>query len=197
VREVEVKSVVDDLPRRRAAVEAAGAVRTFEGHLGDRRYDTPDLSLAARDHVLRVREYGTADARRVELDWKGPTHHEGGYKVREELDVHVAEPEALDAILDRLGYVVTVAIDRDIIQYELGGAMIRFEHYPRMDDLVEVEGTPEAIERAIAALGLARDGFTSERLPEFVLRFEARTGTSAVLSDDEMRGGARYDPANA
>jgi hypothetical protein len=66
-----------------------------------------------------------------------------------------------------------------------------------MDDLVEVEGTPEAIERAIAALGLARDGFTSERLPEFVLRFEARTGTSAVLSDDEMRGGARYDPANA
>jgi adenylate cyclase class IV len=190
VLEVELKSVVDDLPRRRAAVEAAGAALTFEGHLGDRRYDTPECSLAARDEVLRVREYGGADARRVELDWKGPTQREDGYKVREELDVHVAEPDALASILDRLGYVVTIAIDREIAQYDLGGAMIRFERYPRMDDLV-------AIERAIAILGLPRAGFTSERLPDFVRRFEARTGTTAVLSDEELRGGVHYDAANA
>jgi adenylate cyclase class IV len=147
--------------------------------------------------VLRVREYGTANARRVELDWKGPTQRDGGYKVREELDLHVADADALHAILDRLGYIVTVAIDRHIVQYELDGAMIRFERYPRMDDLVEVEGTPEAIERAVAALGLAREGFTAERLPDFVRRFESRTSTAAVLSDDEMQGGAHYDPANA
>ena len=65
---------------------------------------------------------------------------------------------------------------------DLAGAMIRFERYPRMDDLVEVEGTPEQIERAIAALGLPRDGFTSERLPEFVRRFESRTGTPAAIT---------------
>jgi adenylate cyclase class 2 len=195
--EVELKSVVDDIPRRRAAIEAAGAVLTFEGALGDRRYDTPDRALAARDEVLRVREYGGASERRVELDWKGPTEYEGGYKVREELDVHVAEPEALSAILDRLGYVVTIAIDRHIVQYNLGGAMVRFERYPRMDDLVEVEGTPEQIERAIAALGLARDGFTAERLPAFVRRFEARTATPAALSEGELRGDVHFDSSNA
>ena len=195
--EVELKSVVDDLPRRRAAIERAGATLAFEGHLADRRYDTPDFALLARDHVLRVRTYSGADAARVELDWKGPTQRDGGYKMREELEVHVGELEVHAAILDRLGYVVTIAIDREVAQYELGGAMIRFERYPRMDDLVEVEGSPDQIERAIAALGLPREGFTAERLPDFVRRFEARTGTSAALSDAELRGDVHYDASNA
>jgi adenylate cyclase class IV len=195
--EVELKCVVDDAARRRAAIEAAGATLTFEGRLADRRYDTRDHALAARDHVLRVREYDGDGARRAELDWKGPTQYESGYKVREELDVPVGEPDALAALLDRLGYVVTIAIDREIAQYDLGGAMIRFERYPRMDELVEVEGTPEQIERAIAALGLAREGFTSERLPDFVRRYEARTGATAALSDAELRGDVHYDASNA
>lgn len=196
--EVEVKSVVDDLARRRAMVEAAGATLTYEGQLADRRYDTPDHALLARDHVLRTRVYaGGADAARVELDWKGATQREGGYKMREELETRVDDPDALATILQRLGYVVTIAIDREIAQYDLNGAMIRFERYPRMDDLVEVEGTPAQIERAVAALGLPRDGFTSERLPDFVKRFEARTGKPAVLSNAELRGDVHYDAANA
>jgi adenylate cyclase class IV len=198
VLEVELKSVVDDIARRRAVIEAAGATLTYEGHLADRRYDTPERALLARDHVLRTRVYEPdGSAPRAELDWKGETRRDGGYKVREEVETHVDDPVALAAILDRLGYVVTIAIDREIVQYELEGAMIRFERYPRMDDLVEVEGTPVQIEGAIAALGLPRDGFTSERLPDFVRRFEARTGRSAVLSDAELRGDVHYDAANA
>jgi adenylate cyclase class IV len=195
--EVELKCVVDDAARRRAAIEAAGATLTYEGRLADRRYDTPEHALAARDHVLRVREYGRGGERRAELDWKGPTRYDGGYKVREELDVPVTEPDALAMLLDRLGYVVTIAIDREIAQYDFGGAMIRFERYPRMDDLVEVEGPPEQIERAIAALGLPRAGFTSERLPDFVRRYESRTGVTAALCDAELRGDVHYDASNA
>jgi adenylate cyclase class IV len=194
---VELMCVVDAAARRRAAIEAAGATLAFEGRLADRRYDTRDHALAARDHVLRVREYGSAAGRRAELDWKGPTRYEGGYKVREELDVPVTDPESLATLLDRLGYVVTIAIDREIAQYDLDGAMIRFERYPRMDELVEVEGTPEQIERAIAALGLPRAGFTSERLPDFVRRYEQRTGTSAALCEAELRGDVHYDASNA
>lgn len=195
--EVELKSVVDDVARRRAEVERAGATLTYTGRLEDRRYDTADHALAARDEVLRTRVYRAGSSERAELDWKGPTERKDGYKVREELDVHVVEPAALAAILERLGYVVTIAIDREIAQYELDGAMVRFEHYPRMDDLVEVEGTPRQIERAIAALGLPRDGFTADRLPDFVRRYEARTGTTAALSDAELRGDVHYDAANA
>ena len=195
--EVELKSVVDDLPMRRAAVHDAGGSLTYAGHLVDRRYDTPDRALTARDHVLRLRVYHSVTETRAELDWKGTTRREHGYKLREELGVHVAEHDVLADMLERLGYVVTIAIDREIAQYELGGATVRFEHYPRLDDLVEVEGTPEQIERAIAAIGLPRDGFTTERLPDFVRRYEARTGQRAVLCHSELRGDARYDPANA
>ncbi len=187
MREVELKSVVDDVPLRRAAIEAAGAVLTFEGRLADRRYDTPDGSLLARDHVLRVRAYEGPSGQRVELDWKGPTSSENGYKVREELDVSVDDSSAMSAILERLGYRVAVAIDREIAQYDLDGAMVRFERYPRMDHLVEVEGSPDRIEHAIAALGLPRGGFTAEPLTEFVQRFQARTGASAALSDPAWR----------
>jgi adenylate cyclase class IV len=195
--EVELKSVVDDLARRRAAIERAGGTLTYAGHLMDRRYDTPEHALADRDHVLRVRVYRSTSETHAELDWKGPTRREGGYKLREELGASVADADALVAILERLGYLVTVAIDREIVQYDLAGAMVRFERYPRLDDLVEVEGTPEQIERAIAALGLPRDGFTAERLPDFVRRFEARTGQRAALSEGDLRGDAPYDAENA
>jgi predicted adenylyl cyclase CyaB len=195
--EVELKSVVDDVQRRRAIVERAGGTLAWAGRLLDRRYDTAQRALAARDHVLRLRIYHDERTTRAELDWKGPTGHENGYKVREELGVHIVEPDVLAEMLTKLGYEVTVEIEREIAQYELEGATVRFERYPRLDDLVEVEGTPEQIERAIAAIGLPRDGFTSERLPDFVRRYEARTGERAALCQAELRGEAHYDPANA
>ena len=195
--EVELKSVVDDLARRRAAIEAAGATLVFDGRLEDRRYDSPDRALTARDHVLRVRIYRDAAGTRAQLDFKGPTQRDDGYKVREEIESHVSDADALVAILDRLGYVVTIAIDRDIVQYDLGGAMIRFERYPRMDDLVEVEGDRDAIERAIEALGMPRAGFLTDRLPDFVRRFEERTGARAAVSHAALAGDERYDVSNA
>ncbi|HEX9484338.1 MAG TPA: class IV adenylate cyclase, partial [Gemmatimonadaceae bacterium] len=141
--EVELKSVVDDTAVRRAAIERAGGVLVFEGRLEDRRYDFDDRSLTMRDHVLRVRIYRDEHSARAQLDWKGPTRRAEGYKLREEIEARVSDADALVAILERLGFRVTIEIDRDIAQYELHGAMVRFEHYPRMDDLVEVEGTPE------------------------------------------------------
>ncbi len=189
--EVELKSVVDDLDACRRRVESAGAVLRFAGRLEDRRYDTAERALRVRDHVLRtrVRRIPGEGAVRATVDWKGPTAERDGYKVREELAVGVENPETLARMLEQLGYAVTEAIDRDIWEYELDGATIRFERYPRMDPLVEVEGVPAAIERGVAATGLARDGFTAHRLSEFVRRFELRTGDRAALSDAMLRSG--------
>jgi predicted adenylyl cyclase CyaB len=195
--EVEVKSVVDDVDRCRAAVERAGGTVVFAGRLEDRRWDTPDRAMFAKDHVLRVRVYRGGGQLRAELDWKGPTRRDGTYKLREELGTSVGDPEALAAILTELGYEVSIAIDRVIVQYDLAGTMVRFEHYPRMDDLVEVEGTPEQIEQAITVLGLARDGFTTDRLPDFVRRYEERTGERAALSDADLTGDGSFDVSNA
>ena len=189
--EVELKSVVDDWQHRRALLERAGARLTITGRLRDRRYDTADRTRSAREHVRRLRATEVDGDARAELDWKGPTRKEGGYKQREELGVPTGDPATLALVLERLGYQVITAIDREIVQYDLDGTTVRFERYPRLDDLVEVEGTPDGIERAIAALGLPREGFTTARLTDFVARYEARTGTAAAINDEQLAGGAR------
>ncbi len=195
--EVELKAVLPDLPNARAVMERHGATLAFVGRLEDRRYDTAGRTLLARDLVLRLRVYRDATGARAALDFKGPTGYASGYKQREELSTSIGDADAIAHMLERLGYEVTMEIDRQIWQYQLDDATIRLERYPRLDDLVEVEGTPEAIERAIALLGIPRSSFTAERLPDFVKRFEDRTGTPAALSDDALAGTVRYDFRNA
>jgi hypothetical protein len=85
-------------------------------------------------------------------------------------------------ILERLGFAVSVQIDRRVEVYRLGKAVLRLEWYPEMDVLIEVEGEPADIERAIAATGLPRDRFLAESLPHFVAAFERRTGRAALLA---------------
>jgi adenylate cyclase class 2 len=196
MREVELKAMVADPEAARNALRASGATLTYAGRLEDRRYDAPDRALRLRDQVLRLRIYRGNEMRAL-LDWKGPSSYEGGYKIREEHSTPVADAAALAAILEGLGYVVTREIDRTIEQYQLEGAMVRFERYPRMDVLVEVEGEPAAIERAIAALAMPREAFTTGRLPDFVQRYEDRTGERAAICDRELTGDYRFSSTDA
>lgn len=188
MRETEVKGVAIDEPAMRRALDRASAARGFSGPMIDRRYDTPNFTLQSRDEVLRVRITGEGTARHARLDYKGAATFPGGLKVRDEIGTGVEDPDVLERMLGHLGFVVTREIEREVAVYELDGATVRFEHYPRLDVLVEVEGSPEAIERAIRLLGVPRAGFTSERLADFVRRFEQRTGERAALSARELDG---------
>ena len=197
MREVELKSAIARPEQLVSQLLAAGAKPTFSGKLTDRRYDTADRALTAKDLVLRLRVYDGDSGTRAGLDWKGPTAYEDGYKVREEVTTDVADPVSMARVLGEMGYEVIREIDREIAQYLLVGAVVRIEYYPRMDVLVEIEGAPEAIEAAIVATGLPRDGFSTERLPDFVRRFEARTGERAAICARELSGDYRYSATDA
>lgn len=188
-QELELKSVVADPAELRARVRAAGAVPGYAGLLHDRRYDR-DGALAARDEVLRVREYRHPDGSvSAQLTWKGPTRRSPeGYKQREEIELAVEAGGASAAdFLRALGYAPVHTIDRWIESYALAGASVRLEWYPRMDVLVEVEGEPDAIERAAAISGIPRAAFTAEPLAAFAARYRARGGVPA-LSLAELNG---------
>jgi predicted adenylyl cyclase CyaB len=186
MREVELKAVVDDVAQRRKSVEQAGGKLSFEGKLSDRRYDFASRDLSSRDEVLRARTYVSKTSLKTYLDWKGPTEFRDVYKVRDEITTAIDDSVSLQTILEKLGLQLVAEIDRQIAQYELGGATIRFEIYPRMDALVEVEGEPEAIETAIEALGIPRGTFSNRRLADFVLEFERRTGVQAATCDRDL-----------
>lgn len=183
MREVELKAVVNDLAQRRKRIEDAGGSLSFEGKISDRRYDFPSGELSARDEVLRVRRYIGRPSTQTFLDWKGPTEFRDVYKVREEITTPVEDFASLEQILLRVGFQLDSEIDREIAQYQIDGATVRFEVYPRMDTLVEVEGDPEAIEKAIEQLGLPRGTFSNRRLSDFVADFEQRTGVRAAISE--------------
>ena len=197
MREVELKGVVADPAALREQLLAAGAREVYRGALFDARYDLPSRELLAKDHVLRLRVYDDATGRRAVLDWKGPTGYETGYKVREEISTPCGDGIAMAEVLARMGYVVIREIDREIEQFEVQGTVCRVERYPRMDVLLEIEGEPEAIESVIALMGMARADFTSERLPEFILRYEARTGERAAICRRELTGDYRYSTFDA
>ena len=181
--ELELKARVDDPAAITAALRRSGAALEFRGAMRDRRYDRHDR-LARRDEVLRLRVYEPADGAAAwgVLGWKGPVSARNGYKHRAENETRVNDPGAAAAILEHLGYEVTLAIDRRIETWRLGGAVCRLEWYPAMDVLLEVEGDPPAIERAVAATGLPRGQFLTESLPYFVAQYEARTGARAAIA---------------
>ena len=181
--ELELKARVADPERVERAVIASGAAPVFQGTMIDRRYDQAGR-LLARDEVLRLRVY-RSDAGVVTgvLGWKGPGSVRDGYKHREERETTVADPDGMHAILERLGYEVVMRIDRRIAEYRVQEAAVRIERYPAMDVLVEVEGVPAAIERAIAATGLGRDAFLPEALPYFMADYERRTGRRARIAE--------------
>lgn len=179
--ELELKAVVPDAAALRRAILAAGASLRRNGLMADRRFDRGG-ELAARDEVLRTREYrgegGSVEL--AQLTWKGPTTRSpDGYKSRQETELAVSDG-APGELLHALGYRQVHAIDRWIEEYELGGAMVRIEWYPRMDTLVEIEGAPEAIERAIAGTRLPRATFLPDALADFVARYQARGGRAAA-----------------
>jgi len=182
--ELEVKARVEDPDSVRRALERAGARLEFRGAMLDRRFDR-DGELAARDEVLRLRIFQAADGAAAfgMLGWKGPHSRRGAYRHRAEAETRVTDPRAAVAILERAGFEVTLRIDRTVEVYRLGEAVLRLEWYPAMDVLMEVEGEPAAIEGAIPATGLPREGFLPESLPDFVRRYEARTGRSARLTE--------------
>ena len=185
--ELELKAVIPDPDALRERLRSSGGHERFRARMTDRRFDRAG-ELVARGEVLRVRSYRYADGRSESiLGWKGPVRlSPDGYKQREEVELPMAASVgnggSPGAFLAALGYDVIHAIDRDVEVYEVGGATVRLERYPDMDPLLEVEGPPGEIERAIRATGIARDAFTADSLAEFVRRFEARTGRAAVLA---------------
>lgn len=191
--ELELKAVVPDPAQLRRALAAAGAELEWSGLMMDRRYDRHG-ELAARDEVLRTRAYQpirTPGAiRRAEVTWKGPTGRSPeGYKLRREIELHLSGEGEPGEFLAALGYEIVHAIDRRIEQYALGDTMVRLERYPRMDGLVEVEGSPAGIERAIAATGIPRSAFLPDALTDFVTRYNATHSGSAAVSLAELGSG--------
>jgi predicted adenylyl cyclase CyaB len=185
--ELELKAVVPDPATTRERLKAAGAKETYRGMMRDRLFDA-DGRLSAKGEVLRIRSYEPRrEPAHAVVGWKGPTlRSPDGYKLRKEIEYPTPDGANATRFLEALGYRVVRSIDRYVEMFSIAGATARLEWYPRMDVLMEIEGTPAAIESAVSQSGLPRSAFLADQLANFVERYNARETFPAIVAEQEL-----------
>lgn len=149
--EVEVKFFVSglDVVRRRLARAGAelAAPRVYERNV---RFDSPDEALLQRYELLRLRQ-----DTRTRLTFKGPAAADvaSEAKVREEIELEVADFDRMATILTRLGYSPVQTYEKYRETYHWRGVEVVLDELP-FGDFVELEGAEPDIKAAAAGLGL-------------------------------------------
>jgi adenylate cyclase, class 2 len=148
--EVEIKLPCEDLAAARERLRGLGAVLRTPLHFeSNDLFDDPDGRLTESGRALRLRREGNLAL----LTFKGPAHFSGGVKIREERETRVADPREAEAILLGLGFARTFRYEKKREEWTLEQCAVALDETP-IGTFVEIEGDPQAIRRAVAALEL-------------------------------------------
>src|SRR5262252_7923829 len=179
-KETEIKLRVEDvkaferkLKKLAAKTVGAGGGRVHEFNT---IFDTPEGGLAKHGQLLRIRRE-TAGGKgkaggpeRIVLTFKQPTvrgvSDEGArFKIREETETELTDRVALTKIFEGLGLRGWFSYEKYRTTWKLGAKekwasdlLVEVDETP-VGTYVELEGPPEAIDRAAEALGFSRKDY--------------------------------------
>lgn len=157
-RETEVKLRVRDLGDVRDALRRLGARPVRERHFEENvLFDDAAGSLRAQGTVLRLRRTPRGGV----LTFKGPREMSEGVKSREERETDVADPEALDGILRRLGYRPVFRYQKYRESWSHAGQAVELDETP-IGAFVEIEGDEAGIHAVARALGYGPADYLGE-----------------------------------
>jgi adenylate cyclase, class 2 len=187
-RETEIKLKISDVRAFHRALKKIGARVVGQGtgrvHEENTIFDTPQGGLAKHGQLLRIRTE-TAEARgkakgakakpRIVVTFKRPPaepaagalNHapRGRYKVREEIEVEVADAGALTRIFEGLGMAGWFHYEKYRTTFQLPvskawakGLLIELDETP-IGTYVELEGPPQAIDRVAQELGYSKQDY--------------------------------------
>jgi adenylate cyclase, class 2 len=174
-REIEIKLRIADIPIILRKIRAIGA--TSQGRMLEQNtlYDTPQSDLRRRGMLLRLRIETPADQNspakrreRVILTSKAPPHqpptnnrsqNRPRYKERAERELVVANSSRQwIAALTALGFRPAFRYDKYRTAFRLPALHLDLDETP-VGSILELEGTPQAIDRAARKLGFATDSY--------------------------------------
>jgi len=184
-KETEIKLRITDVPAFHRELKRMGARPASPGtsrvHEENVIFDTPQGGLAKHGQLLRIRtetpevrgkSKKSAPKQRVILTFKQPmtrpgvaeteSRSDGPYKVRDEIEVEVAESTNLTRIFEGLGMNGWFRYEKYRTTYRLPaskgwakGLLIELDETP-IGTFVELEGPAEAIDRAAEELGYSK-----------------------------------------
>lgn len=149
-KELEVKLYLVNQEQLQETLKDLGAhlvqPRTYERNL---RFDTAEGTLTSKAQVLRLRQ---DSANR--LTFKGPNEIEDGVSARTEIEFSVDNFEKAQALLEALGYRVSMIYEKYRTVYELSGTLVTLDEMP-FGFFAEIEGSDGANIQAVCnQLGL-------------------------------------------
>ena len=150
--EIEMKFRIPELEPMRLRLEAAGFAPSHpqseeRSVLWDRGGD-----LLGRGCALRLRRYDGLAL----LTWKGPRVEDPLLKIRPELETTLADPLAMEGILEALGFAPVFTMVKSRSVWRLGALEACLDQAP-FGCYLELEGAPEEIRAAMALLELRED----------------------------------------
>lgn len=135
-QETEVKFYVRDLKKiELRLLDLKAQLIQPRVHEINYRFDTPDGSLRAREHVLRLR----SDTSTI-LTFKGHSDLIDGVFSRIELETTIGDLETGKRILEALGYVQFLVYEKYRAIYEINDCHVMLDELP-YGDFVEIEGS--------------------------------------------------------
>jgi adenylate cyclase class 2 len=178
-QESEIKIPVPDLAAVRARL--ADAERISERHdESNILFDDAKGSLRTARNVLRLRR---ARGHAI-LTFKGSAAFEGAVKRREELETELGDPEELERVLERLGYVPKFRYDKRREEFRVAGCVVALDETP-IGSFVEIEGEPSDIPEAAGRIGLDPGDAVHDSYPGLYRR--ARENDSSLPADMVFR----------
>jgi adenylate cyclase class 2 len=199
-QETEIKLRIDDVDAFRRKLQRLGAqpVTGNSGRVHEWNviFDTPQSELAKRGQLLRIRTetpgvgsaHGERGNQRVLLTFKRPVEHgkeppAEHHKVREELELEVADAGMLARIFEGLGMRGWFRYEKYRTTYQLSasvdwakGLLIELDETP-IGTFVELEGSPEAIDHGAEELGFSRRDYILMNYLSLYLEDCKRKGT--------------------
>jgi adenylate cyclase, class 2 len=167
-REIEIKLRITDLPALVQKLRRMGAVSRGRVREQNTLYDTPQAAFRGSGRLLRLRLESPAPAgRRVSGEPRGvltskapPKEPRGGaafrYKERLERELRVHAPAQWPQKLRALGLKPSFCYDKFRTTYRLPGSRLHLDlDETPVGNFLELEGRPEAIDRAAHKLGFA------------------------------------------
>ncbi len=149
--ETEIKLRLKGPEEGREALHRLGARLVRERHFEDNLLFNDDKgTLQASGSILRLRRTPGGGV----LTFKGPRKVEHGMRSRPELETRVADPDALQAILEGLGLRPAFRYQKYRETYEWEGQEIVIDETP-IGTFLEIEGDREGIARAATLLGFS------------------------------------------
>jgi adenylate cyclase class 2 len=157
-KEIEIKLPFDSPAEAMAGIDGMGAElvreREFEDNLLFERDREP---LKPANKLLRLRREGASAL----LTFKSAVPGTHSHKVRNEEETAVSDPAALERIMIGLGFHPSYRYQKYRTVFDLDGLEICLDETP-LGCFLELEGEPQAIDRAAAALGFSPEQYIVE-----------------------------------